>query len=55
MDRDDPNCAFISVNAGSGCDDFARYGVHSGFGGHRMKEWNLFLTELHVLQPNIVA
>ena len=54
MDRDDPNCAFIIVNAGSCCEDFARYGVHYGFGGHRMKEWNLFLTELRVLQPNIV-
>ncbi|MDA8609451.1 hypothetical protein N9L19_00890 [bacterium] len=54
MDRDDPNCAVIVVSAGDCCEDFARYGVHDVFGCHMMKEWNLFLTELHVLQPNIV-
>ena len=52
LDRSKSDRAYVGVNAGTCCEDFARYGSCSGFAGDRMQEFVLFIAELVLTNPD---
>ena len=54
LDRSKSDRAYVGVNAGTCCEDFARYGSCSGFAGERMHEYVLFIAELVLINPDWV-